>query len=883
MPRTVNVASAIALFLTVAALAHGREQSPPAPAPLIDSSDEELLQRVPELKGIRFDHGDPLLKATLNSVGSALDSSLENFVDVSAREQIFESRLDSGGVGMDAKREEFRHVIHWPAGEVAAGSPRRLNELRIAATEHKIAQAGGAGFVVTSRFMNLLEFLLPENQRLSRFRAVGRIGAAGAESVVLAYAYIPGSPLDSGLTLRAGAPQEPLQGLVWVDAKAGWLLKVLVEPLRDLSGAGLDTLRTEVVTAPVRFASVDEPLLLPVQVTTHVRRPGADAYTAHRLTEYRLYGVNPAGGPDAANQNTGVFIAPPPGAGAYEFLAQGVMLLLEKKDAAAVAPLRDALRLDASLASARVQLGMALDAAGDSAGAESELREAGKQLGGVSSVHSALGVVLFRRGSVADAVAEFREAVRAAPKDPAGHANLAQALEKQGDLKGALEELRTVVQLDPRDAGARHRLDALARNPAAGSQQAETAPAIRVDVRQVVVPVLVRDSDGHQASGLKLADFRVLEDGVEQTITAFQVETSGQAELETPPAPGKPAAQPAAPAEAALPKIRHTYLICIDAMHAAFGNLHYAREALQKFFASQRAGDSQYAVIALGRSMNVLRNLTQDPAQALASLDDKNFTKMALSSQLSSWENDIRRFSDEMNEIRTEVDSPDPHVHEMGVARMKDLPSEAQMLASVDRSYTVTLLRQLKDLVAQMTKAREHRTLLLLSDGFQMSAGREAWLLMVAYFPELSKYALSANERLSDEFDAIVKVAARSGIVIDTIDARGLYTPSFYDASRGGVSISAAPRVQSAMSQLQSEAGDSLVEFAAATGGTAYRNSNDILAGIQQAVADGRDYYTLAYVSTNPVMDGKFRTITVEVKAKKLKVKAKRGYWATEN
>ena len=881
-----KVALATALFLTAVAVARSQDQGQPPPKALVDCSDEELVQRVPNLKGVRFERGEPLLRATLKSVAAALDSSMESFVDVSAKEEIFESRLDHGGAGMDAKHEEFRHVIHWASDEVAAGTERRLSELRIAAKELKVARAGGAGFFVVSRFMNLLEFLLPEYQALSRFRAVGRIGTGDAESIVLVYVNIPGSKLDSGLALKEGAPAEPMQGVVWVDAKTGWPRRVLVEPLRNLSGSGMDELRTEVSTAPVRFASEDATLLLPVRVTTHARTAGADSYTAHRLTEYRLYGAASAGNPEAEKQNSGVLTDPPPGGGAYELLAQGVMLLLDKKDAEAIAPLREALRLDASLADARVHLGLALDATGDSTGAESELREAAKQLGSAASVHSALGIVLFRRGSVAEAVVEFREAVRSVPKDPAGHANLAQALEKQGDLNGSLDEFRAVVQLDPQNAAARRQIEQLSRASAAAGQQSEPVPTIRVDVRQVIVPVLVHDKDGHQVSGLKQSDFRVLEDGAEQTITAFQVETSGQAAIEAEPATVATAAkeaQPAATAEPAQPKIRHTYLICIDAMHAAFSNLHYAREALQKFFASQRAGDSQYAVIALGRSMNVVQNLTQDPVKALASLDDKNFLKMATGSLESSWAAEIRRFTDEMNEIRGEVDSPDPQVHEMGLSRMNMLPTEAHMLESLDRSFTVTLLSQLKSLVAQMTKGHDHRTLLLLSDGFQMSAGREPWRLLVAFFPELREITLNGNERLTDEFDAIVKVAARNNIIIDTVDSRGLYTDSFYDASRGGVSISAMPRVQSAMSQLQSEAGDSLVEFAAATGGTAYRNSNDILGGIQKAVAEGRDYYSLAYVSTNSGMDGKFRKITVEVKGKKLTVKAKRGYWATEN
>lgn len=66
-----------------------------------------------------------------------------------------------------------------------------------------------------------------------------------------------------------------------------------------------------------------------------------------------------------------------------------------------------------------------------------------------------------------------------------------------------------------------------------------------------------------------------------------------------------------------------------------------------------------------------------------------------------------------------------------------------------------------------------------------------------------------------------------------------------------------------------------------ATGGSAWRNSNDLFAGISKAVAEGRDYYTLGYVPSNTTMDGKFRRIAVEVKGRKVTLRAKRGYWAT--
>jgi VWFA-related protein len=128
----------------------------------------------------------------------------------------------------------------------------------------------------------------------------------------------------------------------------------------------------------------------------------------------------------------------------------------------------------------------------------------------------------------------------------------------------------------------------------------------------------------------------------------------------------------------------------------------------------------------------------------------------------------------------------------------------------------------------------------------------------------------------------VVKVAARSNVVINTIDSRGLYVQSWVDASSSGTTPKVGPSVMMAMTSTQTEAGQTLGEFAAATGGTSYQNSNDLLAGIRRAVAEGRDYYTLGYVSTNAAMDGGFRKIAVEIRGRKFTLRTKRGYWATE-
>ena len=61
---------------------------------------------------------------------------------------------------------------------------------------------------------------------------------------------------------------------------------------------------------------------------------------------------------------------------------------------------------------------------------------------------------------------------------------------------------------------------------AAASLLAQDA-TIRVEVQQVLVPVVVTDQKGHHVSGLRAADFRISEDGVPQEIAAFSSDKAG--------------------------------------------------------------------------------------------------------------------------------------------------------------------------------------------------------------------------------------------------------------------------------------------------------------------------------------------------------------------
>jgi VWFA-related protein len=574
---------------------------------------------------------------------------------------------------------------------------------------------------------------------------------------------------------------------------------------------------------------------------------------------------------------------------ASELLARGVQLM-PSKPAEAVKVLQQALRLDPELPTLRYQLGLAFHAIGDEADAEAELHEAVSRAPDSAAAHNYLGIVLFQMGNAKAALEEFRVAVRLAPTDSNVHFNSGEALARTGDSKGALEELRIAAGLTPSDTGLARLVKAVE------TALAPPESTIKVDVRQVLVPTVVKDRDGHHVAGLTQADFKVFEDGVEQKITGFSVESAGLPQAGTPANGGS---APSAPMVAAAVEpragIRRTYLICIDTLHASFNNFVAVREALAKLFQKEHSDDSQYVVVALGASAEMVVNVTHDPAAVLAVFQSKRLQKIFLDGQQGGLNAEMERFQRDLVQTRVACnlvgqDKVFQAKCETGMARAN---LQSTQLAELERTLTAGFLRDFRALISQLARARDRRTVVLVSDGFGVEPGREAYALLNAYFPfgshclvpptvNCPRGAVTTAVRMQEEFEPILRLAASSNITIDTIDSRGLYGQKGFDASNPGNPPNVDGAVGSAERSVAAFYGNTLAEIAEATGGTAFHDSNDLLGGLERAFADGRDYYTIAYVSSNASLDGKFRAITVQVLDRKVVVTAKRGYWAAQ-
>lgn len=140
------------------------------------------------------------------------------------------------------------------------------------------------------------------------------------------------------------------------------------------------------------------------------------------------------------------------------------------------------------------------------------------------------------------------------------------------------------------------------------------------------------------------------------------------------------------------------------------------------------------------------------------------------------------------------------------------------------------------------------------------------------------------DDRNSDSrsrLQRITSAAARSGVVIYSMDARGLVA-SLSDASTP-TAFDVSGRLQNANSGELRASQDSMNALAADTGGKAVFNTNSLEPGLGRALKETATYYLLAWKPDKESQQSKFRKIEVKVVGRPdLTVQVRRGFFDRE-
>ncbi len=379
--------------------------------------------------------------------------------------------------------------------------------------------------------------------------------------------------------------------------------------------------------------------------------------------------------------------------------------------------------------------------------------------------------------------------------------------------------------------------------PSARSQDASqsTQPQYRLHVTSelVLVNVVVRDKKGNLIRGLKKEDFTVSEDGKRQDISTFDFEnvdelaTAGPGEATvTGAAPGG-LLRPSANKPALDARDRRLMLFFFDFSAMDPEQIERSVDAAKKFIQTKMLPADVIALVSLATNMHVDLDFTEDKTKVLS----------ALSAYTSSQGQGFDPGAEGSSEGAAETGgsfTPDDTDYNTFTADRKLLALQAIMQT--------------------LGKISQKKSIIYFSNGITQSGVDNQSALRAA-----------------------TAAAVKANVSIYPLDVRGLQAfPPGGEAQNASLHGQSAYNGNAVFNDLNSNAAsqETLSTLADDTGGKAFFDSNDFSGVFSQVQKDTSAYYVLGFTSSNPLKDGRFRHLKVQLNRQDVKLEYRSGYYA---
>src|SRR6266851_2656235 len=423
----------------------------------------------------------------------------------------------------------------------------------------------------------------------------------------------------------------------------------------------------------------------------------------------------------------------------------------------------------------------------------------------------------------------------------------------------------------PQDAPAKTDSNATPALASAAGQNEEvsshdTPTTFKVRVNLVLVRVVVRDSQGKIVSNLKKEDFQLYDNRKLQTISSFSVETpetrTASAVASTAAAGSSSSADAAGGKAVVLPQ-RFVSMV-FDDVHLSMTDAMFVRDSATRFFGALAASDRVSLNTTSGQLTQEFTDDHDKLGKALFGIVPRPLTGQSFHDCP-----DVSYYQADLIVNRSDVQALAVATEEalqcafngdttMTTAAHNLAQAAANRAVSQGDNETQYAYRHLEDVVRRLANMPGQRVLVLVSPGFITST-------------------------LQSEASEMVDRATRANIVINTIDARGLYAPDVMgdiadppkDTYRT-VGYKASYRVAA-----QSAQEEVLAQLADGTGGRFFHNRNDVDEAMREAGAAPAYSYLLGFSPQNLKIDGRFHTLKVALTSKeKFGIQARHGYFA---
>src|ERR1051325_10508304 len=386
---------------------------------------------------------------------------------------------------------------------------------------------------------------------------------------------------------------------------------------------------------------------------------------------------------------------------------------------------------------------------------------------------------------------------------------------------------------------------------------------VRVYTELVQTDVMVFDKGGKFVNGLKADNFELRVDGKPREIQAFEQITAGSDE-ETQLAAARGATTVNLKRPVPLDRGRIVFFY-IDDLHMDLPGLQATKKTVDSFIEKEMGQNDQAAVTSASGQIGFLQQLTNDRMvlrTALDRLKPKSFTTHDPSRPtMNEYQAMLieRRDPDVLDVFITETVRQNPGMTRDAAASLVE--GRAQSILAYAARLTQNSLIGLKTLVKGARNLPGRKVVFFLSGGFQIH-----------------------NQRgdLTTDLHDITDAAAKSGVVIYSMDTRGLVA-SLTDASTDAI-FDPSGRLDRATHSELVESQNGMNALAADTGGKAVFNTNDLRQGLAPALKETSNYYLIAWKPDAEVQKkGRFRNVEVKLlNHPDYTVRLRKGYFDTD-
>ena len=415
-------------------------------------------------------------------------------------------------------------------------------------------------------------------------------------------------------------------------------------------------------------------------------------------------------------------------------------------------------------------------------------------------------------------------------------------------------------------------LSAVLLCPPAGAraQTQEKEDVVRVETELVQTDVMVFDKSGQFVDGLKREDFEVKVDGKPVPLAFFERVSAPLRKGE-----GAPGAAAAAANAAIASRARgRTVVFFIDDLHLSLDSLKPTRAAITRFIDEEMAPGDLVAIFTSTGQLGFLQQFTDNKAVLRAAvarlrnippaIHDAEQPPMSefIATRIANGDRQaagfyITKIQEGFFSSTVARAGGNPAVNSNAIFEM--VKTRATNITRQMESVTNSSLAALEKLVSTAGQIEGRKLLFFVSDGFYLDG----------------KGSVSTTNR---RLQLVTDTAARTGSVIYTIDARGLFAP-FADAS------GSKPRDPNGYLDRSSVgeaalAQDGLANLAGETGGQFLKNQNYFDHWVSRVMDETSNYYRIAWKpEADEQKGGRFRRVEVSVANRPaLNVRLHRGY-----